>query len=140
MFRWPERLEAGRPNPLGATFDGAGVNFALFSAHAERVVLCLFDPEGRREVARLDLPDCTDGIWYGYLPGAAPGLPYGYRVHGPYRPQQGHRFNAHKLLLDPYAKRLLGELRWSDALLGYRAGAARDDLSFDRRDSAASMP
>ena len=140
MFRWPERLEAGRPNPLGATFDGAGVNFALFSAHAERVVLCLFDPEGRREVARLDLPDCTDGIWYGYLPGAAPGLPYGYRAHGPYRPQQGHRFNAHKLLLDPYAKRLLGELRWSDALLGYRAGAARDDLSFDRRDSAAAMP
>ncbi len=140
MPRFPERLEAGRPYPLGATFDGAGTNFALFSDHAERVLLCLFDRKGRREAARFELPECTDGIWHGYLPGVAPGRPYGYRVFGPHRPQEGHRFNPHKLLLDPYAKQLIGELRWSDALYGYRIGAARADLSLDRRDSAAAMP
>jgi glycogen operon protein len=140
MPRLPERLEPGRAYPLGASFDGSGVNFALFSDHATRVVLCLFDRNGRREVARFDLPECTDGIWHGYLPGIAPGRPYGYRVHGPYRPQEGHRFNPHKLLLDPYARALLGDLRWSDALYGYRIGATREDLSFDRRDSAAGMP
>ncbi|PZW50520.1 glycogen operon protein [Humitalea rosea] len=140
MPRFPERLEAGRPYPLGAAFDGAGANFALFSAHAERVVLCLFDRNGRREMERFDLPECTDGVWHGYLPGIAPGRPYGYRVYGPYRPLEGHRFNPNKLLLDPYAKMLLGDVRWSDALYGYRIGAQRADLSFDRRDSAAAMP
>ena len=140
MPRFPERLEAGRPYPLGATHDGAGANFALFSDHAERVVLCLFDPSGRREIAQFDLPECTDGVWHGYLPMVEPGRPYGYRVHGPYRPQEGHRFNPQKLLLDPYARALTGELKWSDALYGYRLDSPRRDLSRDRRDSAAGMP
>ena len=134
------KLHSGNGNVLGATWDGLGVNFAVFSAHAERVELCLFDPTGRREVARLDLPECTDEVFHGYLPEARPGLLYGYRVHGPYRPEEGHRFNPHKLLLDPYAKKLSGRLHWSDALFGYRVGSPRDDLSFDRRDSAAAMP
>ncbi|WP_137127203.1 glycogen debranching protein GlgX [Roseomonas sp. HF4] len=140
MPRFPERLEPGCANPLGATFDGGGVNFALFSEHATRVVLCLFDRNGRRETTRFDLPECTDGVWHGYLPGVAPGRPYGYRVFGPYRPHEGHRFNPHKLLIDPYARALLGDLRWSDALYGYRIGAPRSDLSIDRRDSAAGVP
>jgi glycogen operon protein len=117
-----------------------GTNFAVFSAHAERVELCLFEATGRREIARLDLPECTDEIWHGYLPNARIGLIYGYRVHGPYRPQDGHRFNPFKLLLDPYARRLVGTLRWTDALFGYRINSPRGDLSLDRRDSAPSMP
>ncbi len=125
---------------MGATWDGLGVNFAVFSAHAERVELCMFDKAGRREVARLELPDCTDEVFHGYLPGGKPGLVYGYRVHGPYQPEAGHRFNPHKLLLDPYAKKIVGGLHWSDALFGYRVGNPREDLSFDRRDSAAAMP
>ncbi len=136
----PNRLSPGSPYPLGATFDGLGVNFAVFSAHAEKVELCLFDPSGRREVARLELPECTDEVWHGYLPEADPGLCYGYRVHGPYAPEQGHRFNPNKLLLDPYAKGLKGEVRWTDALFGYRLNARNADLSFDRRDSAPAMP
>lgn len=135
-----ERLTAGRPYPLGATWDGLGVNFAIFSANAERIELCLFDPSGRRELARLALPDCTDEVWHGYLPDAKPGLLYGYRVHGPYDPRAGHRFNPSKLLLDPYARELQGDLIWSDALFGYRVGSARADLTFDRRDSARAMP
>src|SRR5262245_17945786 len=95
----PERLLAGQPYPLGATPDGLGVNFALFSANAERVELCVFDPRGRKEIARFDMPDCTDEVWHGYLPDGAPGLLYGYRVHGPYEPEHGHRFNPHKLLI-----------------------------------------
>ncbi len=134
------KLHPGNPNVLGANWDGLGVNFAVFSAHAEKVELCLFDPTGRREVARLELPDCTDEIFHGYLPEARPGLLYGYRVHGPYQPEAGHRFNPNKLLLDPYAKKIFGKLAWSDALFGYRCGSGRDDLSFDRRDSAAAMP
>lgn len=136
----PDRLDPGRPYPLGATFDGLGVNFALFSAHAEKVELCLFDPRGRKEIARLSLPECTDEVWHGYLPDARPGLLYGYRVYGPYAPEQGHRFNPAKLLLDPYARQLKGAVRWTDALYGYRVGSPREDLSFDRRDSAAAMP
>jgi isoamylase len=136
----PVKLLAGKPYPMGASWDGLGVNFAVFSAHAERVELCLFDSAGRRETARMELPDCTDEVFHGYLPGGRPGLVYGYRVHGPYQPEAGHRFNPHKLLLDPYAKKLVGTLHWADALFGYRVGGARDDLSFDRRDSAAAMP
>jgi len=136
----PTQLLAGKPVPLGASWDGLGVNFAVFSAHAERVELCIFDPAGRREIARLDLPDCTDEVFHGYLPQFGPGLVYGYRVHGPYQPEAGHRFNPNKLLLDPYAKKTIGRLHWSDALFGYRVGSSRDDLSFDRRDSAAAMP
>ncbi|MEW6255388.1 MAG: glycogen debranching protein GlgX [Pseudomonadota bacterium] len=136
----PDRLEAGLPYPLGATPDGLGTNFAVFSANAEKVELCLFDPRGRREVARLALPECTDEVWHGYLPGAFEGLLYGYRAHGPYDPARGHRFNPSKLLLDPYARQLTGSPRWSDALFGYRIGSGRGDLAIDRRDSAPAMP
>ncbi len=132
--------DLGEPFPLGATWDGKGVNFALFSAHAERVELCVFDERGRREVRRIELPAYTDQVWHGYVREARPGLRYGYRVYGPYDPARGHRFNAHKLLLDPYAKALAGALRWSDAHFGYRIGSHRDDLSFDRRDNAPGMP
>jgi isoamylase len=134
---WP-----GRPHPLGATWDGEGVNFALFSEHAEAVELCLYDATGQTETARIKLPEYTDQVWHGYLPEARPGLLYGYRVHGPWRPSEGQRFNANKLLLDPYAKALHGAIRWSDAHFGHRVGARRerDDLTFDRRDSARVMP
>ncbi|HKF72858.1 MAG TPA: glycogen debranching protein GlgX [Stellaceae bacterium] len=134
------RVWPGRPSPLGATWDGAGVNFALFSAHAEKVELCLFDRSSMRETARIPLPECTDEVWHGYLPDARPGLLYGYRVHGPYQPERGHRFNANKLVLDPYARALQGAIKWSDAHLGYRFGSPRADLSFDRRDNARGMP
>src|SRR5271154_2438236 len=136
MSSIPPKLDRGTPYPLGATWDGLGTNFAIFSAHAERIELCLFDPAGRREIARIDLPECTDEIWHGYLPNARSVLIYGYRAHGPYNPQDGHRFNPHKLLLDPYARRFAGSLRWSDALFGYRIHSPRADLSYDRRDSA----
>ncbi len=135
-----DRLLPGRPYPLGATWDGLGVNFAVFSAHASAIELCLFDPSGRRELARHELPECTDEVWHGYLPDAKPGQLYGYRAHGPYEPRAGHRFNPNKLLLDPYARELNGELMWSDALFGYRVGSNRGDLTFDRRDSARAMP
>jgi isoamylase len=134
------RLWPGRPHPLGATWDGSGTNFALFSAHAEQVELCLFDGEGEREVARLALPEYTHEIWHGYLPDVRPGQLYGYRVYGPYEPKAGHRFNHHKLLIDPYAKALVGEIRWDDALFGYRVGDEAEDLSFDERDSAPFIP
>ena len=127
----------GSPAPLGATWDGSGVNFALYSENAERVELCLFDPKGRREVERVDVPYRTDFVWHCYLPEARPGLLYGYRVHGPYAPERGHRFNPHKLLLDPYARMIEGPLRWADAHFGYRIGSRREDLSFDTRDNAS---
>ncbi|OYV58279.1 MAG: glycogen debranching enzyme, partial [Acidiphilium sp. 21-62-4] len=136
----PAKLAAGSNEPLGATWDGLGVNFAVFSANADRIELCLFDRGGRREIARYDLPECTDEVFHGYLPDALPGLIYGFRAHGPYQPEQGHRFNPNKLLLDPYAKAMFGDIHWSDTLFGYRVGAARADLSFDRRDSALAMP
>jgi glycogen operon protein len=139
MARTAPRLLPGAPYPLGATWDGLGTNFAVFSAHAEQIDLCLFDPSGRRETDRIPLPECTDEVWHGYLPNAQAGLIYGYRARGPYEPHNGHRFNEHKLLLDPYARRLAGELRWSDALFGYRVNSARADLSIDRRDSAPGM-
>jgi isoamylase len=129
----------GRPSPLGATWDGQGVNFAIYSEHAEKVELCLFDPKGRREIEKIDLRERTDFVWHGYLPDARPGLLYGYRVHGPYAPEQGHRFNPHKLLLDPYARMVVGTMRWSDAEFGYRVGARREDLVMDTRDSASGM-
>ncbi|BDE05186.1 glycogen operon protein GlgX homolog [Vulcanimicrobium alpinum] len=140
MIAARRRVEAGLPYPLGATWDGKGVNFALFSAHAEKVELCVFDARGRRELERIALPEYTDEVWHGYLADARPGMLYGYRVYGPYDPARGHRFNHHKLLLDPYAKALSGSLRWSDAHYGYRIGSHREDLSFDRRDNAGGMP
>jgi glycogen operon protein len=134
------RLETGRPYPLGAHWDGLGINFAVYSAHAEAMELCIFDVAGRRETARLRLPECTNDIWHGYLRDASLPLVYGYRAFGPYDPEHGHRFNPHKLLLDPYARELVGSVRWSDALFGYRLNSPRADLSLDRRDSASAMP
>ncbi|HET7674653.1 MAG TPA: glycogen debranching protein GlgX [Gammaproteobacteria bacterium] len=134
------RILPGDPYPLGATWDGRGVNFALFSAHAEKIELCLFERADARETERIVLPECTDQVWHAYLPDARPGTLYGYRVYGPYDPEHGHRFNHHKLLLDPYARWLQGRLKWSDAHFGYRVGSPRGDLSFDRRDSARGMP
>jgi isoamylase len=134
------RIWPGKPYPLGATWDGKGVNFALFSANAERVELCLFDATGVREIGRVPLPEYTDEVWHGYLPDARPGTLYGYRVYGPYEPRNGHRFNSSKLLLDPYAKALFGRYMRTDAVFGYRAGSPREDLSFDRRDSARAVP
>nr|WP_298522223.1 glycogen debranching protein GlgX [uncultured Halomonas sp.] len=134
------RVSEGKSFPLGATWDGLGVNFALFSAHATRVELCLFDASGEHEIERIELPEYTDEIWHGYLPDARPGQLYGYRVHGPYAPEEGHRFNANKLLLDPYAKQIVGEIKWDEALFGYTIGHEDGDLSFDERDSAPFMP
>jgi len=133
------RIAAGAPHPLGATWDGRGTNFALFSSTAEKVELCLFDPTGRTETDRIALPERTEDVWHGYLPDAQPGQLYGYRVHGPYDPEAGHRFNPHKLLIDPYSKRLGGQFVWTDAHLAYRVGHKREDLSYDRRDNARSM-
>lgn len=134
------RLTAGSPVRLGATWDGRGTNFSIFSANAEKVEVCFFDNQGRREIERVTLPERTEDIWHGYFQDIAPGQLYGYRVYGPYNPEKGHRFNAHKLLIDPYAKRLVGRLVWSDAHFGYRTGSPREDLSFDRRDNARGMP
>ncbi len=135
-----DRLLPSLPHPLGAHWDGRGTHFAVFSENAERIELCLFDSTGRHETARLAMPECTDGTWHGYLPGAGPGTLYGYRAYGPYDPVNGQRFNANKLLLDPYARKLAGTIRWHDALYGYRVGGPRADLSFDRRNSADFMP
>ncbi|MGH9417774.1 MAG: glycogen debranching protein GlgX [Terriglobales bacterium] len=135
----PAPLRPGRPYPLGATCDGAGVNFALFSENAQAVDLCLFDEHGLDE-RHFPLREQTDNVWHGYLPGITPGQRYGFRVTGPYAPAQGHRFNPAKLLLDPYAKAILGELQWHDALFGYRIGARSPDLTPDHRDSAPYMP
>jgi isoamylase len=132
---WP-----GRPYPRGAFWDGEGVNFAVFSEHAEKVELCLFDAAGKSEVQRVELKERSDLVWHCYLPEARPGLLYGFRVHGPYRPQEGHRFNPNKLLIEPYAKDIVGTLLWSDAHFGYRIGGKDDDLSFSRRDNANVMP
>jgi isoamylase len=136
----PTKVWPGRPFPLGATWDGKGVNFAIFSAHAEKVELCLFDRTGMREEARITLPEYTNEVWHAYLPDARPNLLYGYRVYGPFDPAQGHRFNPNKLLIDPYAKSLHGRIRWGDAVFGYRVGSPREDLSFDRRDDARNVP
>src|SRR5215467_15301007 len=134
------RLSAGTPYPLGATADRRGTNFALFSAYAEKVELCLFDESGERERVRFVLPQRTDDIWHVHLDGVRPGQLYGYRVHGPYQPDEGHRFNPNKLLLDPYARELAGQFIPSDLHFAYQLGSARADLSFDRRDNARVMP
>jgi isoamylase len=131
------RVWRGNPYPLGATWDGGGVNFALFSENAQAVDLCLFDADGAETRVRLN--EQTDQVWHGYLPDLRPGQRYGYRVHGPYEPGQGHRFNPHKLLIDPYAKRVDGSVNWSDRLFGYRVGGDDDDQP-DDRDSAADVP
>jgi len=140
QIRTPARVRKGHPVPLGATWDGVGVNFALFSAHASKVELSLFDIEGKRELERVELPEFTDEVWHGYLPEARPGTVYGYRVHGAYEPAAGHRFNPNKLLIDPYARQLVGELSWDPAVFGYTLGSPDKDLSFDERDSGAFVP
>ncbi len=132
-------VREGSPYPRGATWDGNGVNFALFSANATGVDLCLFDAEGR-ETDRIALPEYRDETWHGYVPGIGPGQSYGYRVHGPYEPEAGHRFNPNKLVLDPYARAHIGELKWNPAVFGYKVGDPQGDLSFDEQDSAAFMP
>jgi isoamylase len=134
------RISEGLPYPRGAMWDGRGVNFCLFSAHATKVELCLFDDKGEREIERVVLPEYTNESWHAYVPGVGPGTVYGYRVHGPYEPEAGHRFNPHKLLLDPYARAHIGELKWDPACFGYTIGAKGDDLTFDERDSAPFVP
>ncbi|WP_419826599.1 glycogen debranching protein GlgX [Sphingomonas sp.] len=139
MDVFPDRLRAGQPYPLGASYDGAGVNFAVFSGNADGIELCVFGDDGTE--TRLALNECTDEVWHGYLPDARPGLRYGYRAHGRYEPENGHRFNPNKLLLDPYAKKLDGEVVWDDTLHGYTVSTDEDaDLTFDERDSAHAMP
>ncbi len=133
-------LKEGLPYPIGATWDGKGVNFALFSANATKVELCLFDAEGKVERERIVLPEYTDQIFHGWLPDLGPGQVYGYRVHGPYEPENGHRFNPNKLLLDPYARAHVGEVVWDPAIFGYTIGHPDEDLSFDERDSAPFVP
>ncbi|HEX2863127.1 MAG TPA: alpha-amylase family glycosyl hydrolase, partial [Deinococcales bacterium] len=129
----------GRPYPLGATWDGNGVNFALFSETSEAADLLIFDgPWDEKEKACYRLPERTDGVWHGYIPGLKPGALYAYKVHGPYRPQEGLRFNRHKLLIDPYAKAIAGHVRWSDAVFGYPLGG--DPLVPDERDSTPFVP
>jgi glycogen operon protein len=136
MRVWP-----GRPYPLGATWDGTGVNFALFSEHATGVELCLFrEPDDVTESARIQLTERTDQVWHCYLPDARPGQYYGYRVHGPYAPDQGHRFNPAKLLIDPYAKAITGAIRWSNDLFAYKVGSPREDLEPDPDNSADGVP
>jgi isoamylase len=134
------RIWEGDGTRLGATWDGLGVNFSLFSASTNKVELCLFDSTGTKEVQRVELPEYTDEVWHGYLPDAGPRTVYAYRVHGPYEPEAGHRFNPNKLVLDPYAKAHIGQLKWSPELFGYTLGSAGDDLTFDERDSAPFMP
>jgi glycogen operon protein len=136
----PTELWNGTPYPLGATWDGQGVNFSLYSRNAEKVELCLFDAAGKKETARLAFRERTDFVWHGYIPQLAPGQLYGYRVHGPYKPEEGHRFNPTKLLLDPYARAIVGPTTVHDTQFGYRLGGKREDLSFDRRDSAPFAP
>src|SRR5439155_7211047 len=137
MRVWP-----GSPYPQGATWDGEGVNFSIFSENAEAVDLCLFEqPDDPFESHRIQMRERTDLIWHCYLPDVRPGQLYGYRVHGPYEPAEGHRFNPNKLLIDPYAKSVSGTIeKWSDSMFGYAIGHSDEDLSFDERDSAGDMP
>ena len=134
------RIWPGSPYPLGATWDGEGVNFALFSENATAVDLCLFDrPDDPKETHRIRIEECTDFVWHVYLPEVRPGQHYGYRVHGLYEPEAGHRFNPAKVLYDPYAKAIAGTIDWSESLFGYRIGDPKADLSLDDRDNAASI-
>jgi isoamylase len=136
MRVWP-----GQPYPFGATWDGEGVNFALFSENASAVELCLFDsPDDAVESHRIPLRERTDQVWHCYLPDVRPGQLYGYRVHGPYRPEEGLRFNASNLLVDPYAKAISGRIRWSDAIFAYRVGHPRQDLEINTDNSAGAVP
>ncbi len=138
MFR---RLQTslGAPYPLGATLSPNGVNFAIFSANAEKIALCLFDDAGESELDRIELLGRTDDIWHVYVEGLSAGSVYGYRVYGPYEPHKGHRFNPHKLLLDPYAKQTIGRFEWTADMFGYDVDDPQQDLAFDTQDNAANM-
>ncbi|MGH2736371.1 MAG: glycogen debranching enzyme, partial [Actinomycetota bacterium] len=133
MSVWP-----GKPYPLGATWDGEGTNFGLFSEFAEAVELCLFDEVGAEQ--RIPLTEVTAFVWHCYLPGIGPGQRYGYRVSGPFDPGRGHRFNPAKLLIDPYAKAIEGDVEWGEEVFGYRFGDAAADLGTSDLDSAARLP
>jgi isoamylase len=137
----PRRVWPGYPYPLGATWDGSGVNFALFSEHATAVDVCLFDQSDQgHEAEQIRMSDYTDHVWHAYLPGIGPGQMYGYRVHGPYEPSKGHRFNPAKVVLDPYAKAIDRDVIWSDSLFGYQIGHPAADLSRDDRENAGLIP
>ncbi|HEX8607661.1 MAG TPA: alpha-amylase family glycosyl hydrolase, partial [Pedobacter sp.] len=131
-------LYPGSPNPLGATWDGQGVNFSLYAYNATAVELCLFDDNCGQEHTVVRLFERTNQIWHVYIPGVRPGQCYGYRVHGPFEPTEGHRFNSNKLLIDPYAKAISGSVNWHESLYGYNFG--EDDLSFNELDSAPFVP
>ena len=135
------KTKPGNPYPLGATWDGKGVNFALFSENATKVELCLFDsPDSTTESKKIRLPEQTDLVWHAYLADVRPGQLYGFRVHGPYDPANGHRFNANKILLDPYAKAIGRDVRWDDSMFAYKLGDPGEDATFDERDNAAFAP
>ena len=133
-------LTRGKAWPMGAAVDAQGVNFAVFSAHATKIEVCLFSDGGRTELTRIALPERDGDIWHGHISGIGPGTQYGLRAHGPYEPEHGHRFNPNKLLLDPYARKIAGRIRWSRTLMGYHVGSPMGDLSFSTRDSAHAMP
>ncbi|AOX15978.1 glycogen debranching protein GlgX [Kozakia baliensis] len=133
-------LREGNPSERGAVYDGKGVNFAIFSAHAKAIEVCLFDRSGKNELDRIKLPEYTDQIFHGWIPDIHPGQLYGFRVYGDYEPDAGHRFNSNKLLLDPYAREHYGELKWDPALFGYQLDHPDKDLSFSDVDSASFMP
>src|SRR5579863_671660 len=134
------RISEGLPYPLGATATKTGTNFAVFSANATKVEVCLFDAPNGRELDRFELPEYTDEIHHGHIADVGPGSFYGYRVYGPYEPDAGHRFNPNKLLLDPYARAHAGKLAWDPSIFGYTIGAEGDDLTYDERDSAPHVP
>src|ERR671939_1636215 len=137
----PIKTWVGSPYPLGAKWTGEGVNFAIFSEHATAVDLCLFESlDARQENIRIPITEQTDQVWHVFLPDARPGQLYGYRVFGPYEPERGLRFNSSKLLLDPYAKAIAGDINWSDEMFGYVIGDKLEDLSRDFRDNAWAMP
>ena len=139
-IRKPGRVKEGNAEAHGAIWDGSGTNFTLFSGNATKVEVCLFDSKGETEIERIALPEYTDGFWHGYIPDVHPAAVYGMRVYGPYEPNAGHRFNPNKLVLDPYARAHIGELKWSPECFGYTIGAEGDDLSYDEHDSAPFMP
>ena len=134
------KLSQGKPYPLGATFDGKGVNFSLFSANAKKVILCLFDQSGTEELQQIEISQNDHNIWHVYIEGIKTGQVYGYRVDGEYKPLEGKRFNKNKLLIDPYAKKLIGKLIWHKAIFGYDIDSPAQDLSFSTMDSAPDVP
>ncbi|HZG01180.1 MAG TPA: alpha-amylase family glycosyl hydrolase, partial [Chitinophagales bacterium] len=134
-------IHTGYPFPLGSTWDGNGVNFSVYSEHATAVELCLFNkPYDELESMKIKMPERTGHVWHVYIPGIKPGQLYGFRMYGPYEPENGHRFNSHKLLIDPNTKAIAGTVNWHDSLFGYELGHDEEDLSFSKTDSAPYLP